>query len=123
MLGLLATLSLIAGYLGTLLTQTMTFAADEFGAGTAAQGDRWRPCGSAAARDRLGALADRRGRRLILTAALSPAITSTVLGALAPNLAVLAATQAVTGARGPPPRCCWPSSPPRRCRPVPGPTR
>ena len=32
-LGLLATLSIVVGYHGTLLTQTMTFAADEFGAG------------------------------------------------------------------------------------------
>ncbi len=95
-LGLLATLSLIAGYLGTLLTQTMTFAADEFGAGTAAQGDALAAVrlGGIIAIG-LGAIADRRGRRLILTAALLASITSTVLGALAPNLAVLTATQGV----------------------------
>ena len=38
-LGLLATLSLVVGYHGTLLSRTMTFAADEFGAGSTAQGD------------------------------------------------------------------------------------
>ena len=70
-LGLLATLSLVVGYHGTLLSRTMTFAADEFGAGSAAQGDAL-----AAARIGgvlavgLGALADRRGRRLILSLAL-----------------------------------------------------
>jgi len=95
-LGLLATLSLVAGYLGTLLTQTMTFAADEFGAGTGAQGNAFaavRLGGLLAIA--LGAMADRRGRRLILTGALVASILSTVAGAFAPNLAVLAATQTV----------------------------
>ena len=95
-LGLLATLSLIIGYHGTLLGRTMTFAADEFGVGSTAQG-----VALAAARVGgvlaigLGALADRRGRRLILLAALLICIGSTVAGALSPNLATLAATQAV----------------------------
>jgi MFS family permease len=95
-LGLLATLSLVVGYHGTLLSRTMTFAADEFGAGSAAQGDAL-----AAARIGgvlaigLGALADRRGRRLILSLALFTCIGSTVVGAFAPNLATLAGTQAV----------------------------
>ena len=95
-LGLLATLSLIVGYHGTLLTQTMTFAADEFGAGSAAQGDALaavRIGGVLAIA--LGALADRRGRRLVLSAALLVCIGSTVAGAAAPNLATLAGTQAV----------------------------
>jgi MFS family permease len=95
-LGLLATLSLVVGYHGTLLTQTMTFAADEFGAGTAAQGNAF-----AAVRIGgliaivLGAAADRRGRRLILTLSLLSCVVSTVLGALVPSLALLAATQTV----------------------------
>ncbi|HET6775211.1 MAG TPA: MFS transporter [Acidimicrobiales bacterium] len=95
-LGLLATLSLIVGYHGTLLTQTMTFAADEFGAGTAAQGDALAAVriGGIIAIG-LGAMADRRGRRLILSAALLVCIASTVAGALVPNLVALAATQAV----------------------------
>ena len=95
-LGLLATLSLIVGYQGTLLTQTMTFAADEFGAGSAAQGDALvavRIGGVLAIA--LGALADRRGRRLVLSVALLVCIGSTVAGAASPNLATLAATQAV----------------------------
>jgi putative MFS transporter len=95
-LGLLATLSVIVGYLGTLLTQTMTFAADEFDAGTAAQGDALAAVriGGIIAIG-LGALADRRGRRLILTGALFASILSTVAGAFAPSLAALTATQAV----------------------------
>jgi MFS family permease len=95
-LGLLATLSLVVGYHGTLLTQTMTFAADEFGAGSAAQGDALAAVrvGGVLAIG-LGALADRRGRRLILSLGLLICIGSTVLGAAAPNLVVLAATQSV----------------------------
>jgi MFS family permease len=95
-LGLLAMLSLVVGYHGTLLSQTMTFAADEFGAGRSAQG-----LALSAARIggvlaiALGALADRRGRRLVLLVALAACVGSTVLGALSPNLAFLAATQTV----------------------------
>ncbi|MFS8583873.1 MAG: MFS transporter [Acidimicrobiia bacterium] len=95
-LGLLATLSLVVGYHGTLLTQTMTFAADEFGADTAAQGDAFaavRLGGILAVA--LGAAADRRGRRRILTLALLVSAAATVAGAFAPNLAALAATQTV----------------------------
>jgi MFS family permease len=95
-LGLLATLSLVVGYHGTLLTQTMTFAADEFGAGRAAQGlalSAGRLGGLLAIA--LGAMADRRGRRIILLLSLGTCIGSTVAGAFSPNLAVLAATQGV----------------------------
>src|SRR5690606_4962516 len=95
-LALLATLSLVVGYHGTLLTQTMTFAADEFGADTAAQGDAFaavRLGGILAVA--LGAAADRRGRRRILTLALLVSAAATVAGAFAPNLAALAATQTV----------------------------
>lgn len=95
-LGLLATLSLIVGYHGTLLTQTMTFAADEFGASTSAQGDALAAVriGGVIAVG-LGALADRRGRRLILSLSLLGCIVATVLGAFAPNLVTLAITQAL----------------------------
>ena len=95
-LGLLAALSLVVGYHGTLLSQTMTFAADEFGAGSAAQGDALaavRIGGVLAIA--LGALADRRGRRVILSVALFTCIVATVAGAASPNLATLAGTQAV----------------------------
>ena len=37
-LGLLCTVQVVDGYLGTVLTQTVTFAADEFGRGNTAQG-------------------------------------------------------------------------------------
>jgi putative MFS transporter len=95
-LGLLAMLSLAVGYHGTLLSQTMTFAADEFGAGRSAQGlalSTARLGGILAIA--LGAMADRRGRRVMLLVSLAACIGSTVLGALSPNLATLAGTQAV----------------------------
>lgn len=95
-LGLLATLSLIVGYHGTLLTQTMTFAADEFGAGRAAQGDALaavRIGGILAIY--LGVVADRRGRRMVLSLSLLGCVAATAAGALAPSLAGLAVTQAV----------------------------
>lgn len=95
-LGMLATLSLIVGYHGTLLTQTMTFAADEFGASTAAQGDAFaavRVGGVIAVG--LGALADRRGRRRILSLSLVGCIVTTVMGAFASNLVALTVTQSL----------------------------
>jgi MFS family permease len=95
-LGILATLSLVAGYLGTLLSQTMTFAASEFNAGNTAQSFVL----SAA---RIGgvlsialtALADRRGRRRMLTLSLMICIGSAALTAVAPNLVTLAVAQVV----------------------------
>ena len=95
-LGLLATLSLIVGYHGTLLTQTMTFAADEFGASTAAQGGAFAAVriGGVIAVG-LGALADRRGRRVILSLSLLGCIVATVLGAFSPDLVVLTVTQSL----------------------------
>jgi MFS family permease len=95
-LGILATLSLVVGYNGTLLTQTMSFAADEFGAGTTAQGGAFAAVRAGALLAiLLAALADRRGRRRLLVVSLLSAIGATVAGALAPNLATLAATQVV----------------------------
>ncbi len=98
-LGLLLTLALVAGYLGTVMTQTITFAADEFGRGTTAQG-------GALAAVRIGtlgslvlvAMADRQGRRKLLLASLTAAILATVLGAFSPTLEVLGVSQ--TLARG-----------------------
>jgi MFS family permease len=95
-LGMLATLSLVVGYHGTLLTQTMSFAADEFGAGKTAQGVAFgavRIGGLIAIV--LGALADRRGRRLLLTASLLGCVGATLVGATAPSLAALTASQIV----------------------------
>jgi MFS family permease len=95
----LASLSYIVGYLAVLLTQTITFAAQEFGADKAAQG-------RALAAVRLDVvislalvwLADRRGRRSVLlwSSAIGAAMTAT--GALAPSLLALTSTQVV--ARG-----------------------
>ena len=99
-LGLLAVLSLVGGYLGTLLTQTITYAAEGFGV----DGDRAQ--GRALATVRIGILlalvlvtmADRRGRRplLLLTAAGGCAVAAT--GALAPSLPWLTGSQTVARA-------------------------
>ncbi len=95
-LGMLATLSLVVGYHATLLTQTMSFAADEFGAGTTAQGGAFAAVRAGALLAiLLAALADRRGRRRLLVVSLLGAIGSTVVGAVAPSLPTLAATQVV----------------------------
>ena len=98
-LACLGMLSVAAGFLSILLGQTLTFAADEFGADTGAQG-------LALALVRadvvialvLVAAADRRGRRWALLAATTASATLTVLGALAPSLHWLTATQ--VAARG-----------------------
>ena len=98
-LGCLATLSLITGLTGVLLSQTLTFAADQFGAGTRAQG-----FATAAARMdvvialALVAAADRKGRRRIVVLAALLACGMTVAGALSPNIFAFAGTQLV--ARG-----------------------
>jgi MFS family permease len=96
-LGLLCTVSLVAGYLGTVVTQTITYSTDSFGASDAAQGNTL-------AVVRVGvllalvlvAMADRKGRRrLLIGAAILSCITS-ALGAIAPSMVVLAATQVVS---------------------------
>ena len=98
-LGLLCTVQVIDGYLGTVLTQTLTFAADEFGQGNTAQGD-------VLAVVRIGvllalaaaALADRHGRRRLLLVCGVGSCAITALGALSPGLWFLGGTQLV--ARG-----------------------
>ena len=95
----LASLSLVGGYLGTLITQTLTYAADEFEVGERAQSDTF-------AAVRIGvflamavaAWADRNGRRRALLWCAAAGIVATSLGALAPNMVVLGGTQLV--ARG-----------------------
>jgi len=96
---LLACIQVIDGYLGTVITQTITFASDEFQRSATAQG-------VTLAVVRLGivvalgvvALADSHGRRRLLTAAAILAVASTALGALSPGLWFLGGTQLV--ARG-----------------------
>ncbi|MGY6500856.1 MAG: MFS transporter [Acidimicrobiales bacterium] len=96
---LLCVLALIGGYLGTLITQTITFAADSFDADEAAQG-------LTLALVRIGVLlalvismaSDRRGRRVLLLGTATAAILVAATGALAPDLVWLGTSQTV--ARG-----------------------
>ena len=98
-LALLCTVQIIDGYLGTVLTQTLTFAADEMGHGNTAQG-------IVLAVVRAGvllalvtvALADRHGRRRLLLAAGTGSCLATAAGAASPTLWFLGGTQLV--ARG-----------------------
>jgi MFS family permease len=98
-LALLCTVSVIAGYLGTVITQTITFASDEFGNSKGVQG-------TVLALTRVGviismvllAVADRRGRRTVTIGATVAACSFTVLGALSPNIWALGLSQTV--ARG-----------------------
>jgi len=93
-LGLLCTVQVLDGYLGTVLSQTLTFAADEFGHGNTAQG-------IVLAVVRVGvlvalasvALADRHGRRRLLLATGVASCIVTAVGALSPGLWFLGATQ------------------------------
>jgi MFS family permease len=93
-LGALAAIAIVVGYLGTLLTQTITFAADEFGSSDSAQS-------AVLAVARLGVLvtvvltglADRQGRRRLLLLCASAGCVIAALGALAPNLVGVAASQ------------------------------
>jgi MFS family permease len=95
-LGLLLSLALLSGYTGTVLTQTITYAADEFGRGATAQGNvlavvRVGVLGSLA----IVALSDRKGRRRLLLWSVGLAIGATIAGALSPTMEVLGATQVV----------------------------
>ncbi|MDG2429003.1 MAG: MFS transporter [Acidimicrobiales bacterium] len=95
-LSLLACIQVVDGYLGTVISQTITFASDEFGRSDTAQG-------VTLAAVRLGivvtlavvALADRRGRRRLLIATAILAVTTTALGALSPDLWFLGGTQLI----------------------------
>jgi MFS family permease len=98
-LSCLAAFTLVAGYTGTLIAQTITFASDEFGASDRAQG-------IVLAATRVGvlvslfvvALADRRGRRRLIRVTAYAVCAATATGVLAPNLAWLGVSQTV--ARG-----------------------
>ncbi len=99
-LGVLAAASMVAGYLGTLLTQTVTFAAEELGGG----GSRAQSVVLAAVR--LGVLlalalvaaADRFGRRPVLLVCATGGCLAAAAGAFAPTLAWLTASQLVARA-------------------------
>jgi MFS family permease len=95
-LGLLAAASMSSAFINTLFTQTVKFAADDFGVGNAG-------IGVAGSVVRAGivltlpaaVLADRIGRKRVVTAVAWAAPIVTALGAIAPTFPVLVATQAV----------------------------
>ena len=93
-IGLLAAASMSAAFINTIFTQTVGFAADDFGISETAKGD----AGSIVRAGIVFALpaaviADRIGRRrvLVFVAFLAPMLT--ILGAAAPNFALLVASQ------------------------------
>ena len=93
-LGTLALLTVVSGYLNTLFTQTIPFAGDEFGVGNSALG----VAGSVVRVGGLVALlvmiqADRRGRKTVLVWASVAGSVLAVTGALAPSLPWLTASQ------------------------------
>ncbi len=98
-IALLATVAVLAGFLGTLLGQTITFAREEFGVSKSAQGFALSVIRlSILLTMALAALADRRGRKHILLAAGVGAVMCSAATALAPNLPTMAALQGL--ARG-----------------------
>ena len=124
-LSLLCVFAVLAGYLGTLLTQTNTYFKQDFGVSDG-------QVGVMLAAVRVGALlalvivalADRRGRRRVLLWSAVAGCVVTATGALAPDLAVLGREpDRRPGLLGPPSRWSSPSWRWRRCRPGPGPSR
>lgn len=99
-LGALCATSVVVGYLGTSITQTITYVSDDFGL----EGDTPQTVALAVVRLAvflaigLVALADRRGRRLLLLGATVGAVLFAATTALAPSLAWFTASQ--TLARG-----------------------
>jgi MFS family permease len=99
--GLLAAASMSAAFVNTLFTQTVNFAADDFGASDTA-------IGIAGAIVRAGiviaipaaVIADRIGRRRVIVGVAWLAPLLSVLGALAPNFATLVATQTLARPMG-----------------------
>jgi MFS family permease len=96
-LGVLATMTLAVGFLNTLLTQTITYAGDEFGSSDGA-----RALSLTAVRVAIviaigfAVLADRRGRRTALLLAFTIAPVAAAVGAFAPNLPLLTLSQMIS---------------------------
>ncbi|HEY3485191.1 MAG TPA: MFS transporter [Ilumatobacteraceae bacterium] len=95
-LGLLAAASMSSAYINTLFTQTVKFAADDFGVDNSGVGI----AGSVVRAGIVLALpaailADRIGRRRVITAISWAAPVVTALGAFAPTFPILVATQAI----------------------------
>jgi MFS family permease len=95
----LGAIAVVVGYLGTLLTQTVTFAADEFGS---SKGDQSLLLAvvrvSVLATIVLTAVADRRGRRRVLLIGVTVGCVASAAGGLAPDLFAVGATQLVVRA-------------------------
>ena len=95
-LGLLAAASMSSAFVNTLFTQTVNFAADDFGVSDTGIG-----VGGAVVRVGIilvlpfAVLADRIGRRRVVTAMAVAAPLVTAAGALAPTFPILVATQAI----------------------------
>ena len=93
-LSVLCVFAVMSGYLGTLITQTLTYAADQFNAGTGEQG-------TLLAIVRVGVLlslaivafADKRGRKNVLVASLVGSCAITALGAVSNGMVMLGTTQ------------------------------
>lgn len=97
--GLLLTLSLVGGYLSTLISQTLTYAADEFDVGVGAQKDVLTAVRlSVVVLVPLAALADRLGRRRLLLLTATVGCVATATGAFVPDLLGYGISQ--TAARG-----------------------
>ncbi len=90
-------ISVMTGYMGVIIGQTITFAAEDFGSGDSAQANTL-------AAVRIGVLisilflrrADRIGRRPLVLGFAAAAIGFTIVGALAPNLVALGAAQMIS---------------------------
>lgn len=99
-LGALCAISLFDGYLGTLITQTLTYVADGFGI----EGDRTQGITLAVVRIAIFlalpivAIADRRGRRRMLLLAVTAGVLMAAVTAAAPSIVWFTAAQTV--ARG-----------------------
>ncbi len=96
MLGLLAAASMSSAFVNTLFTQTVNFAADDFGVGDTGVG----VAGSVVRAGivlvlPVAVLADRVGRRRVVTAMAVAAPVVTAMGAFAPSFPFLVATQAI----------------------------
>ena len=97
-LGTLCAASVVAGYIGTSITQTITYASDDFGL----EGDRPQTVALATVRlavflaIALVAAADRRGRRKLLLVGAVGACLVGATTALAPSLAWFTASQTLT---------------------------
>lgn len=98
-LATISSLSVVTGYLGTIISQTITYSATQFDASTGDQG-------SVLAAVRIGvlgslfivALADRRGRRRLLLASIAASCVTAAFSAFVTSMWALGVTQTVSRA-------------------------